>query len=508
MSEQSFIAQMQPYAEEAAAATGFNADLILAQWGDETGWGTSEAWTQRFNPAGIGITGTGVAGDNYGSVAGGVQAYINFVNNNSRYQAVKAADGSIEQQAVALGESGWAAGQYNAGGGPGSSLIEIMQGMGVNVNAGVSAYQTPTGVANAPAATGATGGGGAAPAAAASGVVATENIPGYGNVGVTAQQESAYDTIESTFAAYGFSPSQTKTLSQWAWGEITQNVDPTQIALDLQTPGTLGYSVFVQVFPGFVQANQELVAQGLPAVSVANYAQYQTQAQAMAQAAGLPAGFINKEDIGQLIGHNVSTTELSNRLTDASALAYQSTAEQRNMFNQYFGTQYEHDTYIGEPGGTKNNDSGHGPLTNGQIAAIVLDPQKAEPLIHQQITAAQIGGAGVTAGLGAISQPLATKLAQAGVTDAQALSGFQQIGPLAPLEKNLPGLGGENKQAQVGVGDLAEAQFLGIAGATRHVQVAEEVRKAPFSGGGGFQINTRGSGVGSANNLGPTQTNS
>lgn len=127
---QAFVNMMAPYAQEASQATGINANVILAQWGNETAWGTSHAFTKNFNPAGIGITGSGVAGKNYGSIAGGVSAYIAFVNGNSRYQKVKAAGiNDPAAQAYAFGQSGWAAGGYLAQGSnvKGSALIEDMQ---------------------------------------------------------------------------------------------------------------------------------------------------------------------------------------------------------------------------------------------------------------------------------------------------------------------------------------------------------------------------------------------
>lgn len=140
---QAFVNSMAPYAVAASKATGINANVILAQWGNETGWGTSHAFKTNFNPAGIGITGSGVAGKNYGSIAGGVQAYIDFVNNNSRYQKVKAAGVNNPQaQAIAFGNSGWAAGKYDNGSGPGSSLIADMNAFtapsGVTPAAGIS----------------------------------------------------------------------------------------------------------------------------------------------------------------------------------------------------------------------------------------------------------------------------------------------------------------------------------------------------------------------------------
>ena len=160
-----------------------------------------------------------------------------------------------------------------------------------------------------------------------------------------ASQTSALAQLNATLVGYGFSTGDANTLTQWAWGEITNNVDPTQVALAIQTPGSAAYPVFEKYFPGFVSANTELQQQGLAAVSVQQYQQYQTQAQAMAQAAGLPAGFINSQDIGTLVGRNVSTAELA-RLNQATALAINSTPEQQAMFNQYFGAAYASGTLL------------------------------------------------------------------------------------------------------------------------------------------------------------------
>lgn len=304
----------------------------------------------------------------------------------------------------------------------------------------------------------------------------------------TQQQTSALSTISANLATYGFSATQVAQLTSWAWGEVTNNVDPTQIALDLQVQ-----PAFQEAFPGFASANAELQAQGLSAVSVQQYQQYQTQATAMAQAAGLPAGFINPQNIGTLIGGNVSSSELSSRINNAVTLAYQSTPEQQQMFNQYFGSTY--------------GDSGQGGLTTGQIASLALDPKVAEPLIAQQITAAQIGGASVTSGVGAISGQTATQLAQAGITTSAATSAFQNIAPYSALETARPGMGGEAAQGTISADQLVTGQLLGNPGDQRQLQQATEVGKAPFSGGGGFVSNSKGvAGAGSASSTGAGNT--
>ena len=105
---------------------------------------------------------------------------------------------------------------------------------------------------------------------------------------------------------------------------------------------------------------------------------------------------------------------------------------------------------------------------------------------------------GVSQGSGAISAAEATKLAQAGVSPTS--SAFTGMGQLGPLEAALPGLTGNQVGQQVISPDqLAEAQLLGTGADVRALQVAQESRKAPFTGGGGLVADTTGVvGAGSA----------
>ena len=493
MGQSDFIAVMAPWAKYASAQTGLDANLIMAQWGNETSWGTSYQWTTNYNPAGLGITGPEVQGQGFGSINGGVNAYIHWITdggaNNRYYKVIHAGDATA--QAVALGNSGWAAGQYNAGSGPGSSLLQIMSGLGTSVN-NAEAMTAATGATSstATAATGATATtGGASTTAAAQTTNVT--IPGSPDAGfnpmpttmsTTTTNADALKTMQTDLQAYGFSPADAAAVTQAAWTEITNNTDPSQIVIDIQTPGSQFYPIFEKYFPGFVGANQSLQTQGLPAVSVADYQTYTKNAEQLAQAAGLPGGLINKDTIGTLIGGNVSYAELGKRVDDATSLAINSTDEQRSMFNQYFGLMDQYVTADNPFGTGANGFNAHGPLTTGQIAALVLDPKASEPLIHQQITAAQLGGTGVTAGVGAISKDEAVKLAQSGVSGTQS---FSQFAPLAPLEQSLVGQTTNAAQNTLTPDQLVEGNLLGTAGDVRAQQVAQESRKAPFSGGGG-----------------------
>jgi hypothetical protein len=61
---------------ELAAQAGLNADLALAQAVHETGWFTSDHWLNERNPAGIGITGPDVVGEDFGTIQRGVQVHL------------------------------------------------------------------------------------------------------------------------------------------------------------------------------------------------------------------------------------------------------------------------------------------------------------------------------------------------------------------------------------------------------------------------------------------------
>ena len=125
--------------------------------------------------------------------------------------------------------------------------------------------------------------------------------------------------------------------------------------------------------------------------------------------------------------------------------------------------------------------------------------------MQQQVTAAQLGGAGVTAGLGAVSEPVAMQIAQTGVTQSGIQTGVGQMAPLAPLENNLPGQTTDSATGAnvVSTDQLAKGQFLNSQQDQRALQVAQEARKAPFTGGGGIVQNSKGVvGAGSGSNQG------
>jgi hypothetical protein len=121
MSTNPFFAEALPYAKQAHAATGVLMSVILGQWADETGYGGYD-WSVLHNPGNVSPND---AEGSYPTLQAGVDAYISTMKQ-SDYAAVRSAK-DWRAQCVALGQSPWAGGHYDAtGGGPGSDLIDIV----------------------------------------------------------------------------------------------------------------------------------------------------------------------------------------------------------------------------------------------------------------------------------------------------------------------------------------------------------------------------------------------
>lgn len=131
MSDYTFFtnASVQSLARTVSAQTSIPVSVILAQMADETAYGTSPAWINCHNPAGIKGTGC-YPYQAYSSYAAAAQGYANFYLQNSNYQPVLAAarsGASPQQVAIALGESPWASSHYILNGQKGGILLNIMQ---------------------------------------------------------------------------------------------------------------------------------------------------------------------------------------------------------------------------------------------------------------------------------------------------------------------------------------------------------------------------------------------
>lgn len=438
--QRAWLTQMEPWATYASQQTGLTPQLILAQWANETGWGTSYAYTHNNNLAGIGITTDHATGLVAPTLQAGVQAYITAINHDDggAYSHIKTAGAGLtntkktQAQAAALAASPWAGGHY--GGGADLPLSMITSAIG-----NISGAASPSSYSVAPAS--------GAPTSSSAGATASASID--------AVLKSAGLT-----SLIGWANSLATTLT--AKGLSATSISAT-IQTELQTQ-----PAFQKRFPGFVTR----VKNGYPAMSITEYLSYETKAKSMAKAAGLPTGFMSGTEIGKLVSNDVSATELSTRLTRAYQVAANAPAETKQLLTNYFG------------------------IKSGTLAAYFLTPKKATKVLQNQIAAAQIGTAGVESGF-TLPKPSTSPstsrltplyLAQVGVSQASAADTFQSLAKLLPLTESLPGTGTE--KTALSQNDLLNYGFFGT-NATELLHV-EQTRTAPFQGGGGYVMGSKG----------------
>ncbi len=281
-----------------------------------------------------------------------------------------------------------------------------------------------------------------------------------------AAQGDAIAIITAELTSWGFGADAIN----WAVSQVQSNQSTNQILQSLRQQPFYQNSIFGQVAATRQRA-------GLPAMTESQILAYKDYAVGVMQQAGLPQGFINDSELVTLMGHDVSTSELDARITQEYVKAAQAPQDVRDTFDAWYGVQNG----------------------LGNLAAYYLDPQRAFPLLQQQLQSAQIGAVAARTGYGALTQETAMGLAQQGVTEAQAKTGFSKLSGEQQLFNALPGSGEQGIAQQV---QLA-AEFGGNAQAEQEITQRQEQRQAVFQGGYKY-AETAGRGI---TGLGPAPRN-
>jgi hypothetical protein len=267
-----------------------------------------------------------------------------------------------------------------------------------------------------------------------------------------ANRRSAYDLLNEEFTRYGLG-----SLIEPLKGLITEDVSPSE------------FSVRLRNSPAYQQrfsANTKRIAAGLVALSPAEYIQLEDQYQSIMRNYGLPSTYYAKDALGtqsgfnELLAGDVSATELEERLITAQDRVLKSNPEVLNALKTFY------------PG-----------ISNGDILAYTLDPKNALKDIQRKVTAAEIGGAAMQAGLNA-GMTRAEELAAAGVTKTQAQQGFQAVAEVAPRGSQLAEIYKQDPYTQT----TAEAEVFGLAGsaeAARQRKKLTSLETAAFGGSAG-----------------------
>lgn len=263
---------------------------------------------------------------------------------------------------------------------------------------------------------------------------------GGGQQPVSPKRQSAYDLLRATLQAWGLG-----SLYQDALGFLKQGLSQDEINLKLQdTPA------WKQRFAG----NEMRLKAGLPVLSPAEYLANEEQYRNVMDQYGIPHTAWDKNTTDRLIGGDVSSSELQQRVSDVANVV-DGNPNVLKAWNQFYG-------------------GGRG----GAIAAI-FDPKTATPLLEQRTEAAQIGGEALGQGL-ATSRDRALKFARAGVSLDQARQAYQQIASNLPTDTALSSRFGTT----VNQTTEENAALLGNAAAARKQSLLYSEESAQFGGHG------------------------
>jgi LysM repeat protein len=265
--------------------------------------------------------------------------------------------------------------------------------------------------------------------------------------------ESAYKLLYEEFDRYGLASLVTD-LEEF----IKDGLSKAELRLKLR--GTTSYKKRFK-------ANEERINNGYAAIDEATYLGLEDQYQNIMRNYGLPASYYTKGALGvqegfqKFIANDVSATELEDRVMAGQERVLNSNPEVLAALRSFY------------PG-----------ITNGDILAYTLDPTNALTEIKRKVTAAEIGGAAMQAGL-KTNLTRAEELSQAGITKQQAQQGFQTVAEVAPRGGQLAAMYGEDPYTQT----TAEQEVFGLSGS---VDAAKQRRKlvglerAEFSGQSGM----------------------
>ena len=308
-----------------------------------------------------------------------------------------------------------------------------------------------------------------------------ENI-GYNISEQTKAEQQALDTATSLVGQYGTPvniPTVTATstgknsaydllLSQFQLYGLGSLVEPLKALItDDTSSGEL--TILLRSTPEYQKrfaANKDRIAKGLTALNEKEYLGLEDQYQNIMRNYGLPASYYAKGDLGRqegfekLIANDVSATELEDRVMTAQSRVINANPEIKQALRSFYPD-----------------------ITDGDILAYTLDPTKALTDIKRKVTAAEIGGAALGAGL-KTSQLAAEGLAGYGVTKQQAQQGYGAIAEFLPTGQKLSEIYQESPYTQT----QAEQEIFNLANsaeAAKKRKRLSQLETGSFSGSSG-----------------------
>jgi hypothetical protein len=279
--------------------------------------------------------------------------------------------------------------------------------------------------------------------------------------------KDAYALLEDAFNQYGLGD-----LASVIKGYMEQGIGPNEAKLLLrQNP------IYQQRFAGLYDKNFGRIANGLNAISEAEYLALENSYNETLNAYGLSDYFgkdakSKQAGMAAIIGGDVSASEFANRVKLAQDQVVNADPQIMATLKQFYPS-----------------------ISDTDLLKYYLDPKQNLAALTEKTTAAQIGTAAIEQGLGT-NVTSATDLAKYGITQSQAQSGYAKIGELLPTATKLSGIYGE---ANVGYNQATaeEEIFKGSASAQRKRQQLSQLEQAAFNGRSGINttVNPLGKGL-------------
>jgi hypothetical protein len=261
----------------------------------------------------------------------------------------------------------------------------------------------------------------------------------------------ARNTIKAVLSTYGL-----ESLADVLWNNYTSGL------VDINNEQALVYSIRdTDQYKTRFSANAARMKKGLAELSPGEYIGLEDFYRQTMQSNGLPPGFYDQtDDFSKLIEGDVSPSELQDRIQQGYAVVAQSDPEVKRQMQTLYG------------------------VTEGQLAAYFIDPERTAPLLKQQARAAQIAARSLEQGGIQLTGTFAENLAARGITEQQARAGFAEVGALGELQQTFAGetaLSGEQ---------LAGAAFGIDVAAQQELERRKRLRTGEFAGGGSFARTT------------------
>jgi hypothetical protein len=266
-------------------------------------------------------------------------------------------------------------------------------------------------------------------------------------------RQNAFNILYSQFAQYGL-----EALVEPLKNLILEDVSPAEFAIRLRQ---------TEPYKKRFAANAQRINKGLRALSEGEYLALEDGYQSIMRNYGLPATYYTKGDLGRqegfekFIAGDVSPAELEERIMTAQNRVVNAPPQVKEALQRFYPD-----------------------INSSDILAYTLDPEKGLADIRRKVTAAEIGGAAIGAGL-ATDVTRAEELAKFGVTAEKAREGFQAAVPIIERGRQLSGFYGESPYTQT----TAEEELFGLTyapEATAKRKRLTSLEQAQFAGSSGM----------------------